>query len=113
MKTDYLQSLPENWLPAAAVFSALGDEVRQKILLMFEPDEELSIKDIAERFPLSRTAIVHHLAVLERAEVLAVRRQGKMTLYSVRPKPVLAALNGLREYIIEVFPDTASEDDAS
>ena len=30
------------------VFSALGDEQRQRMLLMFERDEELTIKDIFE-----------------------------------------------------------------
>lgn len=108
MRTDYLTRLPEDWLPAAAVFSALGDAVRQKILLLFEPGEELSIKDIAKAFPLSRTAIVHHLAVLERAGVLSSRRLGKASLYSARPDRVLRALDALRQYIINGFPGTGS-----
>ena len=35
MRTQYLKSLPEHWQPVAAVYAALGDETRQKILLLF------------------------------------------------------------------------------
>ena len=104
MKMEYIRELPQEWLPAAQVFAALGDPWRQKILLLFDPDEELSIKDIAGVFPLSRTAIVHHLAMLERAEILRSRREGRSSLYSVRPGVVLAALDALREYIYATFP---------
>jgi len=106
MKREYSADLPEAMRPTAAVFAALGDPVRQRILMLFEPDEELSIKEIAELFSLSRTAVVHHLAVLERAGILAVRREGKSALYSVRPETVLEALTAVREYILEEFPGT-------
>ena len=110
MRKDYIQDLPPEWLPAAHFFAALGDPCRQKILLLFEQGEELAIKDIAESFPLSRTAIVHHLAVLERADILSSRREGKAALYSVRPGVVLEALNRLRQYIYDVFPDQVREE---
>ena len=50
----------------------MGDTTRQRILLLFEPGEELSIKDIAAMFDYGRSTIVHHLAVLEKAGVLAM-----------------------------------------
>ena len=110
MKKEFIQDLPQDWLPAARVFAALGDPWRQKILLLFEPGEELSIKDIADIFPLSRTAVVHHLTVLERADVLQSRRDGKASLYSVRPGVVLAALDALHQYIYLTFPDEIREE---
>ena len=109
MNRQFIEHLPEDWQPAAAVFAALGDPMRQKILLMFSPGEELSIKQIVEAFPLSRTAIVHHLGVLERAGILASRRDGREALYSVRPKTVLAALDALREYIFAEFPNLSDK----
>ncbi len=106
MKTHHLYNFPEDWQPVAAIFAALGDATRQKILLLFEPGEELSIKDIAARFSLGRTTIVHHLATLEKAGILSVRRDGKLALYSLRPEVVLEALESLRLYIIEeLLPD--------
>ena len=112
MKMEYVQELPAEWQPAAGVFAALGDPWRQKILLLFEPGEELSIKDVASVFPLSRTAIVHHLAVLERAGVLHSRREGKSALYSVHSGVVLAALDALRGYIHMTFPPDPFEENS-
>lgn len=107
MKREYIAELPESMIPTAAIFSALGDPVRQRILMLFEPGEALSIKDIAELFALSRTAVVHHLIVLERAGILAQRRAGKATLYSLRPEVVLEAVTAVRDYILEEFPGAA------
>ena len=109
MQTRYITDLPDAWLPIARVFSALGDGTRQKILLLFEPEEELSIKDIVAVFPLSRTAVVHHLLVLERAGVLAARRKGKAALYRLREEAVLEAMEQLRAYIAQTFSGKTGE----
>ncbi|CAK7072368.1 MAG: hypothetical protein DELT_01937 [Desulfovibrio sp.] len=112
MKIEYATTLPEAWLATATVFSALGDPMRQRILLLFEPGEAVSIKDIVALFSLSRTAIVHHLNVLEKAGILAHERKGKETLYSIRPKVVLEAVDALRQYIIEEFPAEIGQEEA-
>ena len=109
MKTQHLTSLPSHWQPVAAIFAALGDETRQRVLLLFEEGEELSIKDIASKFDLGRSTMVHHLAVLEKANILAVRRAGKLALYSVRPGVILDALENLRLYIEEEYTTTSCE----
>ena len=107
MRTTYLHTLPAHWQPVAAVFAALGDETRQKILLLFEPEEELSIKDIAAMFSNGRSTIVHHLSVLEKAGVLAARREGRQALYSIRHENVLDSLEKLRLFIAEDRNETA------
>ena len=99
MRTTYLTTLPEHWQPVAAVFAAMGDATRQRILLLFEPGEELSIKEIAAKFDYGRSTIVHHLAVLEKAGILSVRRQGRQTLYSVSHGIVVDSLEKLRLFI--------------
>lgn len=101
MRTTYLTNLPEHWQPVASVFAALGDATRQRILLLFEPGEELSIKDIAAVFNYGRSTIVHHLAVLEKAGILSVRREGRQALYFVRHDIVLDSLEKLRLFIDE------------
>ena len=109
MNTQYLDSLPESMQPAAQIFSALGDTTRQKILLLFQKDEEISIKAIADLFTFSRTTIVHHLEVLERAGIVTSRRKGKVALYSANPDVVLKAILDLKEYIMEEFYDSSSD----
>ena len=101
MRTTYLNTLPDHWQPVASVFAAMGDTTRQRILLLFEPGEELSIKDIAAAFDLGRSTIVHHLAVLEKAGILSVRREGRQALYSVCHAIVLDSLEKLRLFIEE------------
>ena len=99
MRTAHLTEFPEDWLPVAQVFSALGDTTRQQILLLFEPGEELSIKTITSMFGLGRSTIVHHLSVLEEADILSVRREGRQTLYSIRYDQMLDSLEKLRLFI--------------
>lgn len=77
MKTNYTQALPEEWKPMSRVFTALGDEHRQRILLLFEPGERLHVAQIAEVSTLSRSTVSHHLKILREAEVLASEKIGK------------------------------------
>ena len=109
MNTQYLESLPESMQPAAQIFSALGDATRQKILLLFQKDEEISIKAIADLFTYSRTTIVHHLEVLERAGIVTSRREGKVALYRANPDVVLKAILDLKDYIMEEFYDSNTD----
>ncbi len=83
MKIEYAHSLPEGWGKFAHFFSALGDPTRQKILLVFEPDEEICVNKIARLFDLSRPAISHHLKVLRNAELLLSEKRGKEVYYRV------------------------------
>ncbi|MDL2285124.1 metalloregulator ArsR/SmtB family transcription factor [Desulfovibrio sp. OttesenSCG-928-F07] len=103
MKTEYINSLPQTMEPAARIFAALGDPTRQKILLLFEQGEEISIKTIVELFSFSRTTIVHHLDVLERAGLITPRREGKNALYHANPEILMQALTDLSNYIREEF----------
>lgn len=83
MKTEYAEHLPQKWTKFAQFFSALGDPTRQKILLVFEPNEELCVNEIARLFNLSRPAISHHLKVLRNAELLLCEKRGKEVYYRV------------------------------
>ncbi|MDX1374711.1 MAG: metalloregulator ArsR/SmtB family transcription factor [Burkholderiales bacterium] len=103
MFTRYRRALPKKWHGLATVFTALGDEHRQRILLMFRRGEELSIKQIVDACPLSRTAAVHHIGVLRDAGVLRAEKRGKAVYLRPDPATVSAALNGLRDYIREEF----------
>ncbi len=83
MKARYAETLPEEWAKFAKFFSALGDPTRQKILLVFEANEEICVNKIARLFRLSRPAISHHLKVLRNAELLLCEKRGKEVYYRV------------------------------
>lgn len=99
MSHRYQNALPRKWHGLARVFSALGDEQRQRILLMFGRDEELTIKDIYDACPLSRTAVTHHVRVLREAGVLTAEKRGKEVFLKPNPDVVTEALDRLRDYI--------------
>jgi DNA-binding transcriptional ArsR family regulator len=99
MSKRYNRKLPSEWTVRAQVFTALGDEYRQRMLLMFECDEELTIKDIAVACTLSRTAVAHHLRVLRDAGVLKAEKRGQSVYLRPNPKIVIDAIEGLLDYI--------------
>jgi DNA-binding transcriptional ArsR family regulator len=106
MKTHYItQGMPPEWSGVAQVFTALGDDWRQRILLAFEPGERLSIKEIADSLPLSRTAVVHHLGVLRASGILIAEKSGRSVMYQLDESRLQWALDALRTYIQTLHPD--------
>lgn len=103
MASRYDRALPRKWSHHGRVFTALGDEHRQRILLMFGRGEELTIKDIVKACPLSRTAVVHHIRMLREAGVLTAEKRGKEVYLGLDTSPVLQALNAVRDYIRKVI----------
>lgn len=99
MKTDYLHGIPEAWRGNAQVFTALGDEHRQRIVLLFEPGERLSISQIAAVSPLSRTAVSHHLRVLRDAGVLRSEKVGKEVMVWLDKKYLLQTFDTVSAFI--------------
>jgi ArsR family transcriptional regulator len=83
MFKQFAQELPSGWDEFAGFFAALGDPTRHKILLIFEPREELCVNEIASAFDISRPAISHHLKVLRNANVLTCEKRGKEVYYKV------------------------------
>lgn len=99
MKTSYLHQLPDEWQPMSRVFTALGDEHRQRILLMFESGERLNVGQIAEASPLARSTVSHHLKVLREAGVLVAEKQGKEVWFQVNKALLTESLGNVLAYI--------------
>jgi len=83
MNKNYSRAIPEPWRDISAVFAALGDEHRQRILLSFEPGERLNVGQIAEVSTLARSTVSHHLKVLREAGALLAEREGKEIYFRV------------------------------
>lgn len=67
------------------VFVALADPTRLQLLFVLAEHGEASASSITAELPISRQAIVKHLAVLERGGLVTGHRQGREVLYSVCP----------------------------
>ena len=73
------------------VFSALGDETRWSVLTALG-EGDASASALATRLPVSRQAIAKHLAALDRAGLVAARREGRETRYTLDPAPMGEAM---------------------
>jgi ArsR family transcriptional regulator len=82
------------------LFSALGDEVRTKILYLLSADE-MCVCDLAEALDLSLPAISHHLRLLKLLRLVKYRREGKMVYYSLADHHVLELIKVAQEHYAE------------
>jgi DNA-binding transcriptional ArsR family regulator len=99
MRQTYARALPKAWRQTARMFEALGDPHRQRIVLMFDRGEELTVGRIVAASTLSRTAVAHHLKVLREAGVLHSRKAGKEVWYRTDPRAVRDALTAVIDYL--------------
>lgn len=99
MLIEYTQNLPDEWRDVSSLFVALGDEQRQRILLMFEPGERLNVTQIVAASTLSRTAVSHHLKVLRQAGALQSEKIGKEVFFWVAGERIAATLQRVLDYI--------------
>jgi DNA-binding transcriptional ArsR family regulator len=67
------------------VFTALADPNRRTVLERLAQAGEGTATTIARGLPISRQAVVKHLACLDRARLVQSRRSGREVRYSVQP----------------------------
>jgi ArsR family transcriptional regulator, arsenate/arsenite/antimonite-responsive transcriptional repressor len=99
MNRNYMRAIPREWRGIAKVYTALGDEHRQRILLTFEQGERLNVSQVAEVSTLSRTTVSHHLKVLRDAGVLQSEKVGKEVYFWIDKEFVIGALQTVVDYI--------------
>lgn len=71
---------PGAWSSPVAVCAALADDTRWEILCRVG-EQALSASELAERVPVTRQAIAHHLAVLAEAGLVESAREGRQLRY--------------------------------
>jgi len=69
---------------AGAVFQALADPTRRRVVYELSKDGPLTATDLAKRIPVTRQAIAKHFAALEDAELAVGTRVGRETRYELR-----------------------------
>jgi DNA-binding transcriptional ArsR family regulator len=82
-------------ISSAAVFAALGDETRLRLVVRLGRDGPVSITRLTSESNISRQAISKHLNVLARAGLIRGVRQGRERLYELDPQQIQRA----RQYL--------------
>jgi DNA-binding transcriptional ArsR family regulator len=67
-------------------------------MLVLLRDGERAASDLAEPFAMTFAAVSQHLRVLEEAELVEVRRDGKRRLYRLRPQPLREVVSWVDEF---------------
>jgi DNA-binding transcriptional ArsR family regulator len=79
------------------VFGSLADATRRDILQRVA-ERELSVGEIASSYDISLAAVSKHLIVLERARLIAKRREGKLQIATLLPPTLTEASSHLERY---------------
>ena len=79
------------------VFHAIAHPARRAILVELK-GRERAASELAEPFDMSFAAISQHLRVLEEAELVSVRREGRRRLYRLHPKPLKDVVSWIDEF---------------
>ena len=74
-----------------AIFAALGDPMRRRLLEQLSRQGPLTATQLAQGYPVSRQAVVKHLTALSGAGLLSAARNGREVRYRVEPQLIEGA----------------------
>jgi len=79
------------------VFHAIAHPARRAILVTLTSGEHAA-SELAEPFHMTFAAISQHLRVLEEADLVSVRRDGRQRLYRLDPRPLREVVGWVDEF---------------
>ena len=79
------------------LWAAIAEPARRRVLDLLLAHGEATATTLAAELPISRQAVVKHLAVLDRTGLVEGRRRGREVRYSVRPERLDTASRRLVE----------------
>jgi DNA-binding transcriptional ArsR family regulator len=79
------------------VFHAIAHPARRAILVSLKARERAA-SELADPFKMTFAAISQHLRVLEEAELVSVRREGRRRLYRLHPRPLKEVASWIDEF---------------
>ena len=71
-----------------AVFHALADASRRDLLDRLYRRNGQTLGELCEGFDMTRQAVAKHLAILEEANLVSWKRQGREKLHFINPVPI-------------------------
>lgn len=83
------------------LFVALGDTTRQELLQAMISEEEIAVKELAQRAQVSRPTASHHLKILKDAGLITQRKKGREIYYQPCPSAQFYDVKKLVDYVSE------------
>jgi DNA-binding transcriptional ArsR family regulator len=82
---------------AGAVFGALSDPTRRALLQTIAAQPQATATELASDLPISRQAVLKHLAALADAGLVDRERSGREVRYKVTPEPLTDAVSWMAD----------------
>ena len=76
------------WGVMDAVFKALADDSRRKLLDALHGDNGQTLTQLCQHLDMSRQAVTKHLGLLEAADLVATVWHGREKLHYLNPAPI-------------------------
>jgi DNA-binding transcriptional ArsR family regulator len=73
-----------------AVFRALADASRRELLDRLHAENGQTLGELCRGLEMTRQAVTKHLAILEEANLISSKRQGREKLHFINPVPIHA-----------------------
>ena len=73
-----------------AVFRALADPSRRRLLDSLRRKNGQTLSEMSQGLEMTRQAVTKHLSILEEANLLSTKRQGREKLHFINPVPIHA-----------------------
>lgn len=83
------------------LWAAVAEPTRRRLLDILLTRGEATATSLADELPVTRQAVAKHLAVLDRAGLVAARRHGREVRYAVRPERLDAATRSMAQVAAE------------
>ena len=71
-----------------ALFKALADPSRRKLLDLLHAHDGRTLNELCEHLEMSRQGVTQHLAQLEAANLVVTQKQGREKLHFLNPVPL-------------------------
>jgi DNA-binding transcriptional ArsR family regulator len=81
------------------VFHAIAHPARRAMLIKLK-EGECAANKLAEPFQMTFAAISQHLRILEEADLVSARRDGRYRLYRLRPEPLQDVMRWSDEFAV-------------
>ena len=86
---------------AAAVFRALGNPARVRIIRELAQRKACATSDFVELLPLAQSTVSQHLKVLKGAGLVTIQADGVRNLYRLHGR----GLEGLKDYVTTIWEE--------
>ena len=71
-----------------AVFRALADASRRRLLDSLHEENGQTLGELCQGLDMTRQAVAKHLSILEEANLVSCKRQGREKLHFINPVPI-------------------------